>query len=65
VRCTSICPGGIATDFAMGTGRTPEMTEGMMTADDVAEVVLFTLTRPRSLRMLTTSFRPMNEGSWG
>jgi 3-oxoacyl-[acyl-carrier protein] reductase len=65
VRCTSICPGGIATDFAMGTGRTPDMTEGMMTAEDVAEVVLFTLTRPRSLRMLTTSFRPMNEGSWG
>jgi 3-oxoacyl-[acyl-carrier protein] reductase len=67
VRCTSICPGGIKTDFAMGTGRTPDMPEleGMMTAEDVAEVVLFTLTRPRSLRMLTTSFRPMSEGSWG
>ena len=23
VRCTSICPGGVATDFAMGRGRTP------------------------------------------
>ena len=67
VRCTSICPGGVATDFAMGTGRTPDMPEleGMMTAEDVAEVVLFTLTRPKSLRMLTTSFRPMSEGSWG
>src|SRR5204863_2606439 len=67
VRCTSICPGGIKTDFAMGTGRTPDMPEleGMMTAEDVAEVVLFTLTRPKSLRMLTTSFRPMSEGSWG
>ena len=65
VRCTSICPGGVATDFAMGTGRTPDSVEGMMSAEDVAEVVLFTLTRPPSLRMLTTSFRPMNEGSWG
>jgi 3-oxoacyl-[acyl-carrier protein] reductase len=51
----------------MGTGRTPDMAEleGMMTAEDVADVVLFTLTRPRSLRILTTSFRPMSEGSWG
>jgi 3-oxoacyl-[acyl-carrier protein] reductase len=67
VRCTCICPGGVKTDFAMGTGRTPEMPEleGMMTAEDVAEVVLFTLTRPPSLRILTTSFRPMSEGSWG
>jgi NADP-dependent 3-hydroxy acid dehydrogenase YdfG len=67
VRCTCLCPGGIKTDFAMGTGRTPNMPEleGMMTAEDVAEVVLFTLTRPRSLRMLTTSFRPMSEASWG
>ena len=67
VRCTSVCPGGIATDFAMGTGRTPDMPEleGMMTPEDVAEVVLFTVTRPPSMRMLTTSFRPMSEGSWG
>lgn len=67
VRCTTLAPGGIATDFAMGSGRTPGMPEleGMMSAEDVAEVVLFTVTRPASLRMLTTSFRPMNEGSWG
>ncbi len=25
VRCTSVCPGGVATDFAMGHGRTPDM----------------------------------------
>jgi 3-oxoacyl-[acyl-carrier protein] reductase len=67
VRCTCICPGGVRTDFAMGSGRTPDMPEleGMMSAEDVAEVVLFTLTRPRSLRILTTSFRPMSEESWG
>jgi hypothetical protein len=31
----------------------------------VAEVVLFVVNRPRDLRMLTVSFRPMNEESWG
>ena len=67
VRCSNICPGGVATDFAIGTGRSedsPEL-EGMMSADDVAEVVMFALTRPRSLRLMTTTFRPMSEGSWG
>ena len=65
VRCTSICPGGIATDFAMGTGRDASSTEGMMSPEEVAEVVMFTVTRPRSHRMLTVSLRPMNEGSAG
>jgi NADP-dependent 3-hydroxy acid dehydrogenase YdfG len=67
VRCTNVCPGGVATDFAMGRGRTPEMPEleGMMSAEDVAEVVLFVLTRPRSHRILETAFRPVTETSWG
>ena len=38
---------------------------GMMSADDVAEVVLFVLTRPRNHRILETAFRPMREPSWG
>ena len=67
VRCSNICPGGVATDFAIGTGRTQGMPEldGMMSGDDVAEVVMFALTRPRSMRLMTTTFRPMSEGSWG
>jgi NAD(P)-dependent dehydrogenase (short-subunit alcohol dehydrogenase family) len=67
VRCTNVCPGGVATDFAMGRGRTPEMPElaGMMRPEDVAEVVLFVLTRPRSHRILETAFRPVTEPSWG
>ena len=65
VRVTNIAPGGVATDFAMGSGRTPESVEGMMSAEDVADVVLFTVNQPRNLRMMTVSFRPMNEGSWG
>jgi 3-oxoacyl-[acyl-carrier protein] reductase len=65
VRCTAVAPGGIATDFAMGTGRTAESVEGMMSADEAAEAVVFCVTRPRTYRMLTMSYRPMNEGSWG
>jgi len=69
IRCTNVCPGGVATDFAMeeGRGRTPEMPElaGMMSADDVAEAVLFVLTRPRNHRILEVAFRPMTETSWG
>lgn len=55
------------TGFALGTGREqgdPEL-EGLMTADEVADVVVFTVTRPRRMRILTTSFRPMIEASWG
>ena len=37
----------------------------MMSAEEVAEVVLFTVTRPRGMRILTTSFRPDSEASWG
>ena len=67
VRCTNVCPGGVATDFAMGRGRTPEMPElkGMMSSEDVAEVVLFVLSRPRNHRILETAFRPVTEPSWG
>src|SRR5919109_93103 len=63
VRATCICPGGVRTGFAIGTGRQaddPEL-ESMLTADEVADVVLFTITRPRGMRMLTTTFRPMSE----
>jgi 3-oxoacyl-[acyl-carrier protein] reductase len=67
VRCSNVCPGGVATDFAMGRGRTPDMPElaGMMRPEDVAEVVLFVLARPRNHRILETAFRPVAEPSWG
>lgn len=67
VRCTSICPGGVATDFAMGHGRTPEMPQlaGMMSPEDVAEAVMFVVTRPRNHRILEVAFRPVTETSWG
>jgi meso-butanediol dehydrogenase/(S,S)-butanediol dehydrogenase/diacetyl reductase len=67
IRCTNVCPGGVATDFALeeGRGRTRDVLPGMMTADDVAEVVVFVLERPRRFRVLETALRPMTETSWG
>jgi 3-oxoacyl-[acyl-carrier protein] reductase len=65
VRCTNVCPGGVATDFALGAGRPESALEGMMTPDDVAEVVTFCVTRPPGLRMMTASLRPMSESSAG
>jgi 3-oxoacyl-[acyl-carrier protein] reductase len=67
IRCTNICPGGVATDFALeaGRGRTQDVLPGMMTADDVAEIVVFALERPRRLRLLETALRPMSERAWG
>jgi NADP-dependent 3-hydroxy acid dehydrogenase YdfG len=67
VRCTNVCPGGVHTDFAMGRGRTPDMPAlaGMMDAQDVAETVMFVLTRPRNHRILEVALRPVTETSWG
>lgn len=68
IRCTNICPGGVATNFGMGRGlRTPGMPElaDMMSPEDVAEVVAFALTRPPHLRLLEVAFRSMTEQSWG
>ena len=67
IRCSNVCPGGVATDFALeeGRGRTPDALPGMMSAEDVAAVVVFVLERPRHLRILETALRPLTEGSWG
>jgi meso-butanediol dehydrogenase / (S,S)-butanediol dehydrogenase / diacetyl reductase len=67
IRCTNVCPGGVATGFALeeGRGRSGDELPGMMTAEDVAELVVFILERPRHLRILETALRPMTEESWG
>ncbi|MBA2522344.1 MAG: SDR family oxidoreductase [Solirubrobacterales bacterium] len=67
VRCSIICPGGIATDFAMGRGRTPEDPdlENFMTAEEVADAVVHAITRPRSVRVLESTVLPMAEDSMG
>lgn len=65
IRASSVCPGGIHTEFAMGEGRgrthdDPEVAT-MMSAEDVSEVIYFTLTRPRSMRLLESGLQSMDE----
>ena len=63
IQVTSVCPGGIKTEFALGKGRTQEGVDAseMMDAADVAEAVIFACTQPASLRILQLTIRPMNE----
>src|SRR3954454_10062774 len=67
VRCSILCPGGVATEFAMGRGRTPEDPDldDMMRPEEVAGAILHTVTRPRTHRMLEASLLPMAEDSLG
>ena len=53
------------TGFAFWHGRQPKDEIGMMTAAEVADVVLFAVTRPRGMRLLEIALRPMTEPSWG
>ena len=63
VRVSAICPGGTATEFAMGAGRTPDMPglAEMLRAEDVAQAVLTVLRQPRSMRTLVWSMRSAYE----
>jgi meso-butanediol dehydrogenase/(S,S)-butanediol dehydrogenase/diacetyl reductase len=69
IRASNICPGGVWTNFAMddGRGRThgSPQTQDMMRAEDVAELIVFVLTRPRHMRILETALRPVSEQQWG
>lgn len=59
VRVMTICPGGTATEFAMGTGRTPDMPglDEMMSAENVADAIVTVLAQPRTMRTLIWSMR--------
>jgi NAD(P)-dependent dehydrogenase (short-subunit alcohol dehydrogenase family) len=67
VRCQMVCPGGVATDFAMGRGRTPDDPDlaNFMQPGEVADLVIQTLKRPRTHRVLEANMIPMNEDSMG
>lgn len=63
IRVTTLAPGGTATEFAMGAGRTPDMPglADMMRPEDVAEAVVTVLKQPKSMRTLVWSMRSMQE----
>ena len=67
VRCSTIAPGGVWTEFAMGEGRgrTPEDADlaGMMRAQEIADAVAHAVTRPRTHRVLEATILPMSDDS--
>jgi NADP-dependent 3-hydroxy acid dehydrogenase YdfG len=68
VRCSILAPGGVATNFAMdGRGRTPQDPDlpGMLRAEEVADAVMYAVTRPRTGRIFEASILPMSDDSMG
>lgn len=63
IRVSTLCPGGTATEFAMGSGRTPDMPglDDMLRPEDVAAAVLTVLRQPLSMRTLVWSMRSIKE----
>jgi NADP-dependent 3-hydroxy acid dehydrogenase YdfG len=58
-----ICPGGVKTEFAIGTGRTEESVaqSGMLEASDVAGAVLLACTQAPGSRIIEMQMRTMAE----
>jgi len=58
-----ICPGGVRTEFALGTGRTEEgvAESEMLEASDVAAAVLLACTQSKGSRIIEIQMRPMSE----
>ena len=65
VRCSTIAPGGVATEFAMGRGRNPDDPDlaDMMRAQEIADAILHAVTRPRTHRVLESTILPMSDDS--
>ena len=63
IRVATICPGGTATEFAMGAGRTPDMPglDDMMRPENIADAVVTVLSQPKSMRTLIWSMRSIQE----
>ncbi|MDH2424604.1 SDR family oxidoreductase [Sphaerisporangium sp. TRM90804] len=61
IRVTALCPGAVATEFALGRGRegTAAQFARMLRADDVAQAIMTVLTQPRTMRTLLWSMRSM------
>ena len=67
IRVGLLLPGGVKTEFAIGTGRTVEgvATSGMLEPDDVAAAALLMATMPPHGRIMAVHMRPMNEPLYG
>lgn len=67
IKVSVVCPGGVKTEFAIGTGRTEEgvATSGMLEAGDVAAAALLVATQPEHSRISEIRMRPMVEPLFG
>ena len=63
IRVSTICPGGTATEFAMGAGRTPGMPglDNMMRPENIADAIVTVLSQPKSMRTLIWAMRSIDE----
>jgi 3-oxoacyl-[acyl-carrier protein] reductase len=63
IKVGAVCPGGVKTELALGTGRTPAgvAASGMLEADDVARAVLLMATQAPDSRIIEIRMRPMAE----
>jgi short-subunit dehydrogenase len=63
IKVGALCPGGVKTEFAIGTGRTAEgvAASGMLDADDVAAAALLMATTSAGARVVEIRMRPMAE----
>jgi 3-oxoacyl-[acyl-carrier protein] reductase len=65
IRVTAICPAGVHTEFAMGTGRTeddPELAT-YLRPEDVAYAIVGVLRQPRRVRTTLWAMWSMGQGS--
>ena len=63
IKVGAICPGGVKTEFALGTGRTEEgvAASGMLEPEDVAGAALLMATQSAGSRIMEIRLRPMVE----
>jgi 3-oxoacyl-[acyl-carrier protein] reductase len=67
IRVGLLLPGGVKTEFAIGTGRTEEgvAASAMLEAEDVAAAALLMATQPAHARIIEIRMRPMVEPLYG
>jgi NADP-dependent 3-hydroxy acid dehydrogenase YdfG len=67
IRVGLLLPGGVKTEFAIGTGRTEEGVQAseMLEAQDVANSALLIATQPAHSRIIEIRMRPMVEPLYG
>ena len=63
IRVSVVAPGGVRTEFAFGTGRTPgdPRLETFLRPEEVADAVVFALSQPPHARVFLVGMRPMSE----